>query len=371
MTEGDFEEFYQEALPSVNLYSQNTLGTLRASAGYAYQHRHGFQGVSKRLHSGHASFTWSGWYPVFEGNIHFNDRIMYKKDRFSLRTSLYAYVPISWEGTGWNSGITPLAGWSFRNDQLVLDMDEPEPSAAAGDDEDEPETTYTLRQIDRHQLNFSLGAYKMQEAAESQVFPRWGIGGRVASSVSPNGGSRFGSEFSAIAYGYLPGLTFNQGLRLSAGFQRQNVEGKRYWLDNHLDLPRGFTEDFYGRNYLLATADYAIPIYLGDVSIGPLAYLKQLQIIPFFDYARVDFYRRRGGMMGFYTGAHYQWESRYSFGADVMLQCHLLRIGFPMYIGVRYARTNKPGDFSNATPATYDGKGSKNYCTLLLGISFD
>ena len=58
-------------------------------------------------------------------------------------------------------------------------------------------------------------------------------------------------------------------------------------------------------------------------------------------------------------------------GADVMLQCHLLRIGFPMYIGVRYARTNKPGDFSNATPATYDGKGSKNYCTLLLGISFD
>ena len=121
----------------------------------------------------------------------------------------------------------------------------------------------------------------------------------------------------------------------------------------------------------MATADYAIPIYLGDVSIGPLAYLKQLQIIPFFDYARVDFYRRWGGMMGFYSGSHYQWESRYSFGADVMLQCHLLRIGFPMYIGVRYARTNKPGDYSNATPATYDGKGSKNYCTLLLGISFN
>lgn len=370
VTEGDFEEFYEEALPGVNLYSQNTLGTLRASAGYAYQHRHGLMGVSKRLHSGHASFTWSGWYPVFEGNIHFNDRIMYKKDRFSLRTSLYAYVPISWEGTGWNSGITPLAGWSFRNDQLVLDMDEPEPSAAAGDDEDEPETTYILRQIDRHQLNFSLGAYKMQEAAESQVFPRWGIGGRVASSVSPNGGSRFGSEFSAIAYGYLPGLTFNQGLRLSAGFQRQNVEGKKYWLDNHLDLPRGFTEDFYGRNYLLATADYAIPIYLGDVSIGPLAYLQQLQVIPFVDYARVDFYRRLGGLMGFYTGAHYQWESRYSFGADVMVRGHFLRIGFPMYIGVRYARTNKPCDYGNATPATYDGKGGRNFCTLLLGIEF-
>ena len=370
VTEGDFEEFYEEALPGVTLYSQNTLGTLRATAGYAYQHRTGFLGTSKHLNSGHASFTWSGWYPVIEGAVHFNDRIMYKKDRFSLRSALYAYVPLSWSGTGWESGVTPLAGWSFRNDQIILDVKEAEPSTAASDDDEEPDYTYTLRQINRHQLNFSLGAYDMQEMAESQVFPRWGIGGRVAASFSPEGGDRFGSQYSAYAYGYVPGLTFNQGLRLSAAFQRQNVEGKKFWLDNHIDLPRGFTEDFYGRNMIMATADYAIPIYLGDVSIGPIAYLQQLQVIPFFDYSRVDFYRRTGGLMGFYTGSHYQWESRYSFGADVMLRGHFLRIGFPMYIGVRYARTNKPCDYGNATPALYEGKGGKNFCTLLLGVSF-
>ena len=368
VAEGEFEEFYEEALPGVTIYSQNTLGTMRATAGYAYQHRNGFLSTSKNLHSGHASLSWSGWYPVIEGAVHFNDRIMYKKDRYSLRSSVSAYVPLSWSGTGWESGVTPAVSWSFRNDQIVLDEETSGPSEASEDDGEEPEHRYTLSQIKRHQVNFSLGAYKMQEMAESQVYPRWGIGGRVAASVSPQGGKYFGSEYSAYVYGYVPGLVFNHGLRLSASYQRQDVEGKMYWLDNHLEGPRGFTEDFYGRNILRATADYAIPIYLGDVSLGPIAYLQQLQVIPFVDYSKVDFLRKTGPAKT--DPFHYQWEDRYSFGADVMVRGHFLRIGFPMYIGVRYARTNKPTDIGSVSPAAYDGKGNKNFVTLLFGIEF-
>ena len=115
-----------------------------------------------------------------------------------------------------------------------------------------------------------------------------------------------------------------------------------------------------------ATADYAVPIYLGDVSVGPIAYLKQLQLIPFVDYAKVDFFR-----MGETKGSfHYQWEDRWSFGADVMLKGHFLRIGFPMYIGIRYARTNKPGDIGNMAPGAYKGDGNKNFFKLLLGVEF-
>ena len=357
-TEGGFEEFYEEALPGVTLYSQNTLGTMKTMFGYGYEKRSGYLGKTKRLHSGHATINWSGWYPVIEGTVHFNDRIMYDKDKFSVRSHVAAYIPLVWEAEGWDSGITPLVSWSYRNDEAELEEDETSPRG------------YSVDQFSRHQLNLVLGAYKSLDVARAEVFPRWGIGGRVASSLSPKGGHNFGSEFSAYVYGYVPGLTFNQGLRLSAAFQRQNVEGKKYWLDNHIDGPRGFTEDIYGRNIFTATADYAIPIYLGDVSIGPLAYLQQLQLIPFFDYSRVDFLRPTGGLMGFYTGKHYQWEDRYSFGADVMFKGHFLRIGFPMYIGVRYARTNKPCDYGNSIPATYDGKGGRNYCTLLLGITF-
>ena len=357
VTEGDFEEFYDEALPGVSVYTQNTLGTMRASLGYGYEKRDGLLGKTKRLHSGHATVNWSGWYPVIEGTVHFNDRIMYDKDKFSLRSYAAAYIPLSWNGAGWSSGITPMVGWSYRNDEAELEKDATSP------------TGYRIEQFSRHQLNMSLGAYKSLEVAKAQVFPRWGIGARVASSLSPKGGDNFGSEYSAYVYGYVPGLTFNQGLRLSAAYQRQDVNGKKYWLDNHIDLPRGYTEDFFGRNYIRATADYAIPIYLGDVSLGPIAYLQQLQLIPFIDYSKVDFQRAAGGGAGTAPTIRYQWEDRYSFGADVMLRGHFLRIGFPMYIGVRYARTNKPGDYGNSTPATYGGKGGKDFCSLLLGIT--
>ena len=354
-TSGDYDNFYEESKLGVTAYSQNTLGTMRASAGYSFENRDGHGGLTKKLHGGHLTLTYSGWYPMIEGTVHLNDRIMLNSKRFSIRTGAAMYIPWEWDGGGWNYGVTPAVGWSFRNDQTYMES---------------TSSSVAFRQFDQHKLTFQIGGYKMLSIARAQVYPRWGIGGRLAASLSPDKTKNFGSLYSAYAYGYLPGLTFNQGLRLSAGYQRQNVEGKKFWLDNHLDLPRGFTEDFYGRNYVRATADYAIPIYLGDVSLGPVAYLKQLQVIPFIDYSRVDFYRRTGGLMGFYTGAHYQWESRFSYGADVMLHGHFLRIGFPMYIGVRYARTNKPCDYGNATPTTYVGKGNRNYVTLLLGVNF-
>ena len=354
-TSGSYDNFYEESKLGVTAYSQNTLGTMRASAGYSFENRDGHGGLTKKLHGGHLTINYSGWYPVIEGTVHVNDRIIYRSGRFSLRTAASVYIPLAWDECGWNLGFTPALSWSFRNDQTYMES---------------TSSTVTLHQFDQNKLTFQMGAYKMQSIARAQVYPRWGIGGRLAASTSPDKSKKFGSLYSAYAYGYLPGLTFNQGLRLSAGFQRQLIEGKKFWLDNHLDLPRGYTEDFYGRNYIRATADYAVPIYLGDVSLGPIAYLQQLQLIPFIDYSRVDFYRKRGGLMGFYSGTHYQWESRYSFGADVMLKGHFLRIGFPMYIGVRYARTNKPCDYGNSTPATYDGKGGRNYCTLLLGIEF-
>ncbi len=353
-TSGDYDSFYEEASPGLSLYSQNTLGTMRAMFGYAYNDKKGGLGKSKNLHSAHATINWSGWYPVIEGSAHFNDKVMYKKGRYSFRSSLSAYIPLTWEADGWVRGITPALSWSFKNNQLVTE----------GTD---------LIQVNRHQANLSLAIYKTQSVAKAQVYPRWGIGGRVAASLSPEGAPYFGSLFSAYVYGYTPGLALNQGLRLSVAFQRQMADKRKYWLDNHLDTPRGFTEDMYGRNMFRATADYAIPLYLGDISIGPIAYLQQLQIIPFVDYSRIDFLRPYGGgAMGFYTGSHYQWEDRYSFGGDIMLKGHFFRIGFPMYIGVRYARTNKPCDLGNATLSpikTYNGKGARNYCTLLLGIS--
>jgi hypothetical protein len=65
--------------------------------------------------------------------------------------------------------------------------------------------------------------------------------------------------------------------------------------------------------------DYAIPIWLGDVSVGSLLYLKRLQVIPFFDWAQINTDHNK----------------IYCMGTDLLVDFHTLRIGGPISAGVR------------------------------------
>lgn len=110
-------------------------------------------------------------------------------------------------------------------------------------------------------------------------------------------------------------------------------------------LPRGYNGYNFADTYVNFTADYAIPIYLGDFRLGPVLYVKRLQLIPFADYA-MDFDAGK-------KNAEY-----FSYGADAMLDFNILRLSFPISAGVRYARTGPNGD------------SSRNYFGLLFSISF-
>ena len=171
-----------------------------------------------------------------------------------------------------------------------------------------------------------ISAFKvLYEEAPAQLFPRWGFGGSLLGSYNLIKGKDAGSTYSASAYSYFPGLRFNQGLRLSAAYQHQKAVEGDFLPENHLSMPRGFTEDMVSKNYFRATADYAIPIYLGDISLGPIAYLQQLQVIPFADFGRFQMetftpipYIVLGGTPIISNGI--SWQNRYSFGADVVLK---------------------------------------------------
>ena len=134
---------------------------------------------------------------------------------------------------------------------------------------------------------------------------------------------------SFYAYGYLPGVTRSQGIRLSLSFQRQFMNDAVYYQGNLFTRPRGYKE-FISTLYAGGTVDYAFPIYLGDTEWGAFAYLKRLQIIPFVD----------AGMN--YSGAVLQKEIpefKFSAGTDVLLDAHFLGIAWPVSIGFRYAYT--------------------------------
>ncbi len=333
-TNGSYDDFFTEIKPGVTLFSQNELGTMSGQLGYSYN-------SDERLHAAHFNFTYKGWYPVISATVDFNDKYMLE-NKHSFRSNVNIYLPLNLSKNGWNKGITPLLFWGYRNDEEI------EFNVSNN-------SNYVYRKnIDRHYLVASLSAYSSLGVAKSQIFPRWGIGGRLQAGISPNGRDYYGSIYSAYLYGYIPGFKFNDAIKLSASYQYQDY--KRYLLNNIISIPRGYTRDIYGEEFFRATIDYGLPIYLGDISLGSIAYLKSLSVVPFAD-------------LGLFKVRDH-WRNRSSFGSDIVFNGHFLRIGYPISLGLRYARTTSPLDIQSYSSANYSGTNRKNYYSLIMSITF-
>ena len=136
----------------------------------------------------------------------------------------------------------------------------------------------------------------------------------------------------AYLYGYLPGITKTQGLRLSA--TAQFALDKQAILHTGVinTLPRGFSGSsplndllIQQQSSLKISADYAIPVYVGDFSIGSVFYGKRALVTPHFDYS----FFNGGGL--FSAGLTAQIE----FGC-------FFWIGAPISIGVTWSYNGGP-----------------------------
>ena len=312
----DFDNSYEILSLGAVLYSQNLLGTAVSMLGYSYRNGH---------HAAHASFEYSGWYPVFRVNVDYNEDNKYrwklvmghdgyavmseKSDKSLLDITATVYLPLKFDGRGWSRRFTPQVHYQYRNDEF-----------------------YSLsknRYINRQQLVYGLQYYQVRDTPAGAVFPKWGFG-LSAMGISPLSGSgEFGSVASFNGYVYLPGLFSCHGIKLGAGYQRQNVDGRLFYSDNLLSMPRGYTADFYSTNYYAFTVDYAIPFNLRGLDLSWLAYIKQIKVIPFADF-----------------GITYSKESGYGHhnaaGCDLVFNTNLFRLGSAVDIGVRYARRLNP-----------------------------
>ncbi len=311
-----YDHFYELVSLGATAYSQNTLGTAVSMLGYSY--RDGY-------HAAHASFEYSGLYPVFKlsGSYNTDDRLKYRVYRENDQTNLeivptgkplfelsaLAYVPINLSSKGWERGLVPQIQWNYENNAFY--------SAKEND------------YFNRQQVTYALRYYQMHPVAEAAIFPKWGFGAEVSGAFSPNGKENFGSIMGGYGYLYMPGIFNCQGLRLSFGYQKHSVENKWMYLDNLLEMPRGY-EDYFGEEYYKFSADYAIPVNFRGISLGWLAYLKRLQIIPFVDIAQVRTLDKAVNLN--------------SYGCDLLLDAYVFRIGTPVSFGVRYARINDNGE---------------------------
>ena len=320
-----FDRIWQAASLGATGIFQNKLSTARGEFGYS-AHKDPYN-PSKWRHSGHAKITYSGLYPVIEASVNFNDRAarqfnayayIYPDGNATMEISsrelpspyiegiVSAYIPFSFSSGGWYKGVVPRVSYRIGNDKFntALTVMELEEHNSLGED-GEYSTTYNPVYIGqkkgentfRHSITGSLRAYTMLGTANSAVYPKWGIGVEAGASGSIESKSYFSPMGYLYIYGYIPGIIGEQGMKLTMMTQQKLKSDSVFGQTIVSIMPRGLSSNASLSNWLSIrnssitklTVDYAVPIFIGDLSIGGNMFsIKRLVITPHFDYTAIS-----------------------------------------------------------------------------------
>ena len=306
-----FDKVYQALSLGVSGVTQNHLATAVGEAGYS-AHKDPYNPARWR-HSGHAKFTYSGLYPVFEFSFDINDRSARQYfnhgnarngEIYMVNTNELAapyvqgrvsmYIPFNLSSGGWHKGVIPRISYTITNDRFNTGTAYMERGINGPQTMGNSFVYYKEgRNVLRQYLGGSVRAYATTGIANSQVYPRWGIGGETGVSAGLEGCEVFSPVGYLYGYGYVPGIIRTHGLKLTAMWQRKLVGSSAFCQQTVDFLPRGLSSipslgsylSIYNRDLFKITADYAIPIFIGDVTIGGnILAIKRLVLYPHYDH---------------------------------------------------------------------------------------
>lgn len=314
-----YESIYELGSLGATLHSQNSLSTAYTMAGYSWHN--GF-------HSGHFKFSYHGLYPVIEFKSDINDRDreqmfveissqgrkMQRTDTITgspyIKSHLLMYFPLSYSRGGWSRGIVPKVLWRYTNDSFY---------------------SYKNEKLSNYQyLSVGVNLYSVLNMAHRDIFPRKGYGMNIQFSGVPFSGENFGALLYSSLYLYTPGLMKGHGLRIYASAQKQFTEGKNYLMANVISFPSGYLER-YSKWAASINAQYAMPLYTGDISLTPFLYIKRFKLTPFISYCK--------------NASQTGHEDLYSAGGELVLDLNLLTISYPLSLGIRVGYTGEKRTF--------------------------
>lgn len=347
ITNFSYDYIYELASLGATALIQNRLGTFTGYLGYS-AHKDPYNKSFWR-HSGHIKFTYTGLFPVIEASFDINDRAginsriygilngntanLYMDkiicSRPYLKGKISVYIPLNLSGGGWNRGIVPQLSWNITND--IIDYSIPIYTATVdGNNMQELQFVKDFGKSEKklmQSVNASVRLYSVRSMTSSEIYPDFG-GGIEAGISQYCGNTIYLSPMTYVyAYGYLPGITREQGLNLSVTWQHSL---KQSFLANSVvnTLPRGLVSSLTLKSHIASyrhsakiSANYAIPVYIGDFHISSIFYGKRAVITPHFDYT---FFGKNGNL--FSAGV----------SACVEFGCFLW-IATPISIGVTYS----------------------------------
>lgn len=312
---------------------------------------------------GHIKYTYTGLPVVFSGELHFGDRTAreygYKlirrpyaenpadtsslyigsssKKNYRIHGTIKAYVPISFSSGGWNRGLVPQVSYNLSNDRYTDNYDI---YTYRSDDDKAPIITHHENNGSfLGRLDVSLRFYNVQQTPTSRIYPRLGLGVEVGGRTYPGLGWGFTPSYYAYAYGYLPGIGQTHGIRLSATVQANSKKYVMYGANTVTCSPRGFADSgagsvlsLYCPMQSLISAEYAIPFApVGWSFLSPVAYIRNFEAIPFFEYTSLSFSRAYNYRIE--TG-----RDLYSAGMDLNVRLgNIAWVPYPVRAGITIA----------------------------------
>ena len=359
------DDYYKTASLGATAMFQNLLSTGYGMVGYG-AHEDPYKDGDWR-HSGHFKYIFTGLYPVIEFSADFNDRAamdiqkiqvskekmyrLYNKgtltDKPYFEGGLKVYIPFNFSSGGINRGLIPQVKYKFTNDRYNDQILFQHIVKKDGKDVTETYSTIGENNISPLQtLDASIRGYVMRQKAPSQVFPSLGFGAELGFHFRPGHMKAYNPTAYLYTYGYLPGFTARQGLRLTASME--------VWYGPYEEggimegaltaIPRGFVDtnlksiiNSCSESRWRVTADYAIPFADVDWSfLSPVAYVKNFELTPFFDWSYQTFswnhelHYNPGAVTG---------ENLFSVGADLTVNLgNFFWLPYDTQIGIRYAR---------------------------------
>jgi hypothetical protein len=286
--------------PGVRLYSQNLLSTLISGIGYRY-----VQGNHEFI----PTLTWRGWYPVIEFTGRFGKHV----------NKLHAkcYIPLVFTGGKYITWLQPQAEYEHADNLYATDDG-------------------YRKGIDY--LHYKLYMSHHLRLSARDLYPRWGQYLAMTFTHTPFEEGLLGDLMSLQTGGYFPGLMPHHHIHGQLGLQFQNMTS--YFLPfNRIPFPRGYPLAA-SRKLASIVFNYSFPAGYPDLSLGPLLYLKRIRMNLFYDWCYgTDIQEvHHSGVMSF-TGRYR------SYGAELMADTHIIRIIFPVSIGVRLGYIPAREDF--------------------------
>jgi hypothetical protein len=220
-----------------------------------------------------------------------------------MNTGASIYIPFNFTRSRWRTGLEPRVQLNYRTNYLYS----------------ETEGAYRFGLLE---TTYSVSFYRYMKTSIRDLAPKWGLVVQSALKHAPLHEGQFGYMYCAYGRVYLPGIAKHHSLQLSGGWQEQQTG--EYLFSSMLGFPRGYLT---GRSEKLSIglAEYRFPFLYPDKNLSWLVYLKRLSA-NVFCHTAINRYQMRNS---------WQSDQMLSVGVDILADINVLRLFFPINIGVR------------------------------------